>query len=227
MSDSSQGTIAYSDIQTSGNIYTGTGIGGNDENSSFFLPVVVDDVVDDGDIASPLQHHRADGNIPVTLTPDVPTHVQQDSVFRGRPSVKPATSAYTERSGAASAQHRGNRVRRRPSSLTGWPANSGRTGSAKRSAGNDGDSSVVQQKVASAPDGGGSDPSMWSDAVIEGEGPDFKGLKQHICELEEQVAGSPHVKHLPGRRTYTVMTLLPNSRRRHMPLARILTSAGT
>ena len=144
-------------------------------------------------IVSALQHHKVDGNIPVTPTPDVPTHVQQDSVFRGRPSVKPATSAYTERSGAASAQHRGNRVRGRPSSRTAWSANVGRTGSAKRTAGNDGEWSVLRQKVASPPDGSGSDPAMGADAVMEDVGPDLKGLKQNNCEFEEQVAGNPRM----------------------------------
>ena len=63
--------------------------------------------------------------------------------------------------------------------------------SAKRSADNDGDSSVVRQRTANDPDGSDPDPNVGANAAIKVDGRDAEALSRRIVELEAQVASIP------------------------------------
>ena len=131
---------------------------------------------DDDDLASQASV-QWEGPADVGITASLPGEVADDD---SAPPPQPNLAAGQQ-------QQQDNGRRGRDVTRLFLPIRANRPGSAKRSAQNDGDSSVVRRRVTGAPGGDDPSPSTRANATVDEEGGEKHKMVQRIKELESQL----------------------------------------
>jgi hypothetical protein len=209
MSDTSSGSVAYQDVHAPTNANTQYFDMGNGSDSDSPTPSVVvdDDAESDGVIPHPRHPGEYIGAY-ITPTPHVTNPTQHATTphaitptprvgARGggqrefSPSSGPNGSVHTVHTGTTSVRRR--EIRGRPSSRNVGLEHSCRTRSAKRSADNDGDSSVVRQRVANDPGDGDPDPGVGGRGRRSGRRPWNGGPVSKDCRARNSGRWNPRL----------------------------------